>query len=1257
VTAREDQDIGSVHTRQEFAQRLTVARERAGLTVRDVARASGIPASTAGGYFSGRNLPSAKPDSLLTDILRACGVTGRAEIAEWHETLRRVRRAPGPKPAAAPVPYRGLEAFQVEHARWFHGRDRLIQALADLTTAQCPDGHPVLVVGPSGAGKSSVLRAGLIPTLCGDSVREPILFTPGVRPMTEWRNRMEKTGDHVLIVVDQFEEVFTICPDHDERTEFVAALVAAVKKAPVVLGMRADFYGQASKYPDLAPALENTQIVVRPMDREELRRAIVEPARTAGVRVEDGLVELLLRELEPGAHGSPDGHDVGVLPLLSHALLTTWKRARGRLMTVADYTATGGIRGAIAATAETVFDGLDDRQRNIARRLFQRLVQVGEHAVDIRRHVSYAEIFPEGRNEEAAAVNEILDLFVEQRLITADADSVHLTHEALLATWPRLGDWIDADRAGLRTYSQLVRDARVWHEAGCDPGVLYRGSRLAVAREWAAEPGHHEDLNALERRFLDDALTHEDAERQARRRRVKLLRWLVVVLAVLLVVAAVLTVVVFRQRTDALVERDRAISQRLASVAVDMRAQDVSLAMQLALAAYEISPTPQARSGLLDATSLLNTARILGPEGESQSVAVRRDGQVMAAASGDQTVRLWRIGGRPRTVPLGVPLTGPAGTIFSVVFSPDEKPLAEGGGDKLVRLWDITDPARPIPLGSPLSGAANTIYSVAFSPDSRVLAAGSADNTVHLWDLSDPGHPVVLPALTGFTGYVHSVAFSPDGAVLAAGSADTTVRLWDMRTTARPIPLGPPLTGPARAVYSVAFGPDGHTLAAGSGDKAIYVWDVSRPDAPVRSGDPLTGAASWINSLAFASDGRTLAAGSSDNTVWLWDLTTRTAERTLPHPAPVTSVAYAGNALVTGAADSTIRLWDLHGPVVTDSTDMVFTTRFSGSIMITGTGPADGAFRLWDVTGPQHPRLIGRPNMNPLPPNRFGGTLAVSGDGHTLAAGGADGQVQLWDITDSSHPAPRGVPLSGLSTPVKSLDFSSDGRLLAASGAENTVWLWDLSDTAHPHPVTGPTNYVYSVAFSPDSHTLAAGSADKKVWLWDVTSPAKLAPLATLTGPVNYVSSVIFSPDGHTLAVGSADKTVRLWDITDRAHPRALGSPLTGPRNYVYSVAFSPDGRTLAAGSADKSIWLWDVSDPSRPGPPSTLSAPAGAVRSVTFSLGGHILAGAGDRTVRLWITDPDMARDYVCATTGDTLTPAEWAQYVHDLPYRRICG
>jgi WD40 repeat protein len=1320
----ETADPGQIHSRQEFARALTLIRERAGLTVRDVARKTRIPASTVGGYFGGRHVPPVKPPDQLQNILQVCGICDGETIEEWAQALSRVRQAPGKPPAGSPVPYRGLESFQPEDADWFFGREGLTEVLVGHVRSLMVTGGFLVAVGPSGSGKSSLLRAGLIPALragilgvAGSPNWPIVLFTPGAHPVHELAaqlaalaggNRAGLIGsllsnpdqcaslvrqclrtlqggeahpaeqEYLILVVDQFEEIFTACPDEAERQAFIAALsaaaapdgdiarttsdgdCAATPTALVVLGLRADFYPHGLRCPQLVPAMQNRQLVVGPMTDAQLRSAIVEPARKARLSIEDGLVEVLLRDLTSStAEEQTHMPDPGALPLMSHALLTTWERHRRGRLTVADYEAGGGIHGAVARTAEDVFKTLTSAEQELARRIFVRLVHVADDTTDTRRRVSRDELLFSGSDGP-----RVLDRFINRRLITADVGQVQIAHEALLLAWPRLRGWVDADRAGLRTHRQLTVAAEAWRDAGRDPNALYRGGPLATASDWATEPAHRADLNLLEREFLSASIEHSNAEGRAARRRTHRLQQLVAALTALVLLSGFLTFFAFRQQNSAARQRNLAISRQVAINADQLRNTDIALAMQLSLAAYRIAPTPEARSSLLSSYATPAVTRVLGPPGVMESVAFADGGRIMAAGGESTTVRLWNLTAREHPIPLGRPLTGHTDTVYSVAFSPDGRTLASGSGDKTIRLWNVTRLSHPVPWGPPLTGPANTVYSVAFSPDGQTLAAGSADDTVRLWRVANPRKPVPLGSpLTGPVGFVQSISFSSDGRLLAAGSADGTVWLWNVTSPSHPVQIGRPLIGGKKKVFTVAFSPDGKLLAAGGADNVVRLWNIGNPARPVPDGAPLSGPPTWINSIAFSPDGRSLAAASSDSKVWIWDLVTRKVTATLPHPAPVTTVSFLGKGITiaTSAADGAARIWRIPGPLISGPTGPVFTTSFSAGSHILAVASADNTARLWNVTNPRQPVPLGPTITNAIQRGRATGAAAVSPDGATLVVGGVNGNCQVWDVRNPKKPTPL-AQLMGPTAVVESIAFSPNGRLLAIASDDKTTWLWNITNPRHPvalgKPLTGPTNYVFSPAFSPNGRLLAVGGADKLVHLWDITEPSRPVPLPRpLAGASSYVYSVAFSPDGRTLAVGSADDYVRLWDVTHPRRPAGIGKPLAGPSNYVLSVAFSPDGRTLAATAGDGSIWLWNVARPSEPHVLATLTGSSGALFVDAFDSNRDILAtGGADKQVRLWNTNPNQVAAYVCSIAGDRITKAEWNKYIPGSPYQPPC-
>jgi WD40 repeat protein/transcriptional regulator with XRE-family HTH domain len=1280
-------------SQQDFSHELTLARQRAGLTVRQVARASGLPVSTVGDYFAGRHLPPPTRQGPLPRILAALGIDDPAEVSRWLLVLARVRRPPGRRPARSIPPYRGLASFQPADAAWFFGREELTLHLVRLATGVGATGLPIAVVGPSGSGKSSLLRAGLYPRLAGGPAARPrpvLLITPGATPVTTLAAelaRLAGSRDPVrlaadlrrapqrcaelagragqsapAIIVDQFEEVFTACEDEAERLAFVTALAALSVSTLVVLGLRADYYAAALRYPDLARSLQDRQIVVGPMTAGQLRRAIAEPARKAGLDLEEGLVELLLRDMRPRGEGDTTaaGHEAGALPLLSHALLVTWERATGNRLTVAGYQASGGIRDAIARTAEAAYGQLDEQGQATARQLFLRLVHVSEDAIQTRARVPLSEL-PGQPAAEGAGVPGVLEQFVAQRLVTVDAARAEITHEALLDAWPRLRAWLDAGAEDVRIWRFVGPAAQAWASGGRDPAALLRGGQLALARDWAASPAYHQDVSPLAREFVAASVAEDQAQQAARRRQTRRLRRLVAALTVLVLVAVGLAGYGLQQRQRAghamraaMASRDSADSRAVAFEADQLRPLDPALAAQLALAAYRDVPTSTALTSLLESSAYPAAARLHDSAGLVQSVAVSPGHHLLAAAGADGTLRLWDIARTARALPLSMPMRlGSAQPLYATAISPDGQIVAAAGAGHTVRLWDVADPSQPRSLGT-LTGPGSTVYALAFSPDGKVLAAGSADKTVRLWDLSDPAHPAALPTLTGAASYVQAVAFSPDGRLLAAGSADATVRLWQLTDPAHPKALGKPLTGPAEAVDAVAFAPDGHTLAAGSLDHKVWRWDVGNPDRPRRL-SALTGATDFVNAVSFSPDGRLLAAAGSDGDVRLWNAATGAPAGALPHPQPVTSLAWDGpDLLATGDADGQVRLWRVPPPELQAGRTVNSIAAGPGGVLAVGGDDLE----LWN------PAARAELADSSVPGRRVVNAVAFSPGGGLVATGYTDGRFQLWRHGTGLVPlgSAREASFSEGQNQVEFVAFSPDGSVLATAEDDGTVRLWDVRDPARPRRLAtipdAPGNYVYSVAFAPGGHTLAAASTDHLTRLWDLANPARPTQLAYVSGPASYAISVAFSPSGRLLAVGSADKSVWLWDVADPAQPHQLGSRLTGPGGYVYSVAFSPDGQTLAGGATDGSVWLWRVADPAHPRLVSSLTGPAGHVYSVAFGPGGQTLAaGSSDGTVWQWDIRPARVAAGICALAGQPLTRTEWHDYVPGRDYAPPCG
>ncbi|MEU3274455.1 hypothetical protein ABZ639_26735 [Saccharomonospora sp. NPDC006951] len=1259
-------DVNSVAALGEALSRL---KRQAGKSLSQLSSATanaasgGLSRSTLNGYFKGRHLPQQGVGEGFRLLLRELGVA-EAELDAWWATVETLRGSS--KGVGRPGnPYPGLRSFDTSDAARFFGRTALTDRLAEYVTST-EVRTPCVVVGASGAGKSSLLRAGLVPRLIADG-GTPVVLTAGKRPYRTLLSRLgfepETSPEDLarnclsMLIVDQFEEVFSSEVPRDERDRFLTAVQAlAAAGAQVVLGLRADFYGHALAHPGLATALQTAQVVVGPMREAELREAITMPAREAGFQVESGLVELLLREVAPGAgYGTDSAHEQGTLPLLSHALQATFDAVAasgsGRTLTVAAYRSTGGIDHAVADTAETAYTTFGPRGRKLARQLFLRLVDAGNGSADTRRIVDRAELFGRRADSEVEELDDLLDTLVTCRLLTADDATVQISHEALLAAWPRLRGWLDEGREGRRVHRKLTVAAGEWRDNGRDADELYQGRALASALALTAEDGW-DDLNPLEREFLEASSDKRDREQATARRRVRRRYQLVSAALVMTVLVAATAIYAWRSRQAADEVALAGLSRDIAGKATRLRDTDPAVAAQLAAVAYRGAPTPEARSALLDAAAGPLPARH-GPAGSAKLAATAQGLTAMASADGAVTLT-----GTGEPVP-----DNPAFRLeqppTAIALSEDGTRLAVVDLEGETQVWEVADPERPRRMAA-LSGAPGAVASAAFSPGDSMLAVGGADGTVRLWHGGPAGQPaeVTLPtrgdAVTG-------VAFAPGGGSLVAGSRDGAVYRFDVTEPTRPRSL-PRLTGPSGEVFSVAVSPDGNTVAAGtSRDRAVYLWDVADPSRPRASGK-LTGPASWVTYIDFSDDGQRLAAGSSDSNLWEWRLATSRPSRVLPHPAVVTTARYADdNTVLTVAEDGIARTWTTADSILTDFDDTIYTVAFDpgGRMLAVGPGAEDNAIHLLDVSDPDEPARLGTPLTLGGRDGELSGPIALSPDGGVVAAGSSEGEVWLWDVTALGNREPVGKGTLGDGATVAAVDIDRRGGLLAVATQGGGTGLFDISDPHRPRriaTIAGTDEALNDVRFSPGGTTLATGSDDGNAYLYDISTPSEPRRASVLD--VGGATSLAFDPGGTTLAVGAAaDDNVHRWDVTDPASPSPLGAPLDGPVGDIQQLAFHPARDELAAASTDGTVWAWDLADPGAPRRLATLTAPSDAATSLAYTRQGTRLAGGSrDGGVYLWLTDPEAAIDRICARTGTRLSEEEWRQFLPGTPYQPPC-
>ncbi len=1223
---------------QRFAVALRELRRSAGNpTYRVLEKRAHYSVTTLAQAAAGDRLPTL---AVALAYARACD--GDVDVGEW---TARWRAAAAELDAAAPQvagaldpggdrpPYLGLAAYGPDDADRFCGRDRLVAALADRLARQ----RFVAVVGASGSGKSSLVRAGLVPALRADGDRwSTVLITPGAHPVWECAVRLAarsgrdpaalaaqleadphslglvlsqlpaagRPDAQCLLVVDQFEEVFSLCEDVSERETFIRALLAAAhepgNRTRVVIGLRADFYAHCARLPELVAALQDAQLIVGPMSPGELSVAITEPAARAGLMVEKALVATIIAE----AASQP-----AALPLVSHALWETWRRRRGTGLFLAGYQAVGGLDGAVAQSAEHVYGELDAEHRRAARRILLRLTALGDGTEDTRRPVSQTEL------GDGAVTARVLERLAAARLVTIGEHTVEIAHEALIRGWPTLRDWLAADRESLRAHRRLTGAAADWAAHGHDDAFLYRGSLLAA---WADRDT--EALNEIERGFLAASVARQAHEHSRQRRR---LRATIGGLAAGLVTVSLLALLAVGQTVEANAQRDLAIAGSLAAQSRAVLSAQPDLANLLALAGLGHSASAQTVASAQAALSApMHVARpLIGHSGAVTAVAFGPNGDSVATGSADGTVRLWNAA---TAVPLAAVTHGSG--VNAVAFSGDGHILATGGVDGTVRLWDTGTKQL---LGA-LTGHAS-VNAVAFSHDDRTIATGNTDGTVRIWDT---GTQLPLATLTGHNGSVHAVAFSPTGPALATGAEDNTVRLWDPLTE-QPTAILPGHTG---EVFAVAFGPDGKTLATGSGDGTVRIWDAGTDETVAT----LTGHTRVVRAVTFAADGRTIVTGSWDGTARLWSTTTHQPLAILTgHTDQVLTAAIHpdGKSIVTGSKDGTARLWDTNASqsiaTLEGHTGYVDAVAFSPDRRTVATGSRDGTARLWD-TITHGPTAVLDANAGSV----F--TVAFSRDGNVLATGHRDGTIRLWDT--GTHQ--RIADLTGHTDGVAAVTFSPDGHILASASVDGTARLWDMTTRRTVTVLGGHAGWVDAVAFSPDGDTVATASTDGTARLWDIHTGDTIT---TLTPNAGFMTALAFSPDGKILATSPADGTALLWDIASRQVIAAL----SGHTAEVTSVAFSPGGRSIATASRDGTTRLWDLDSRQTI---LNLTGHMGWVTAVAFSPDGRTLATTSwDNTARL--TPPSSTwPSELCRRAGRNLTSSEWTFYIGPEPYRRLC-
>ena len=1177
------------------------------------------------------------------------------DSGEW-EASRAVSTTVLPLLLEAENPYKGLRAFQAADARDFFGREKITEKLVKRMAEKDYAARFLAVIGPSGSGKSSLVKAGLMTALLrGDLPGSDRWFIvdmmPGDRPVDELEvaltriaaNQSANLHEHLsrdengllrvaglilpdddselVVIVDQFEEVFTLVEDEDARQHFLGLIHAAVSaprsRIRVIVTLRADFYDRPLHYPDFGDLMRNRMETVLPLSAEELQRAIVKPAERIGVKFEDGLAAAIIDDVlyQPGA-----------LPLLQYALTELFERRDNRHLTRAAYQEIGGTVGALAKRADELLAEYDADGQELIRQMFLRLVTLGEGTEDTRRRVARAELMAIA-NGHADLMDDIISTFADYRLFALDHDpasrtpTVEVAHEAILREWEQLRGWLNESRDDVRMQRQLAAKAAEWHAHEQDKSDLLRGRRLEQLEEWATVTAL--TMTADERTFLEASVTQrerlqaEKREQEAhtaalKQRAQRVLQALVAVFLMAALISGGLAIIALSQRATAQQERDNAENARATSEANLIRAErEAAVNRSLVLA----NEAEEARgAGHTDLALALALEAVAIDDPPQDAVRSLRN---IAIAPGIRAV-----------------LPGHSQAIQTIAFSPDGQ-LALSGSCAVLSaqdvctqgeliLWQVGGDASDAAELLRLEGHTGWVNSVIFSPNGLVALSASSDGSVLIWNMNANSSAFgEMENLLDFDSGINGLAISPDGRILAVGADDGIVSLWNLESGEHIRDL----TGHMGAVYSVAFSPDGLQLASGSADTTIIVWDVETGEA-IRT---LQGHTSTVVAVEYTTDGGQLLSRGDDLTVQLWDLASGVGS-IVYRPIltnPCIGLSPDGRSAYICEVGS-VYVMDLRNWTLTDVINGRETGQ-SGVTIQTLVLSLDGRRALLGLTSGQLVLLNMGENVEVrrfVEPGTALASIDVSPDGHYLLNGTYGFDPILWDIETGQ--VVRRFEDDGLAT--NQVNFSPDGHYAVTSqddfnGATTTHYqvVWDVETGEAITRFAGHAYYTLCQTFFSDNHTIlsggfswrpaweVAGAGDLLLWdaltgtvihrfdyagqvnsltlsvdnsrammananrgeliLWDVapSSPAFGQQLFHTEAPGP--AEAVFSANETTAFISSFDGTLREIDLSTGAIIRTL----SGHDGSVQTIAISPDGRYLLTGGTEGLVIYWDI--------------------------------------------------------------------------------
>lgn len=1174
-----------------------------------------------------------KIEQSITGKYAATSATGDATITITNYYYREeVKLVPPDSKDAVdkdiPCPYRGLFHFGPNDAEVFFGRELFIEELYSASKTR----NFISVLGASGSGKSSVVLAGLVPKLQKEGHWQFTHFRPGSDPFhaialalvplytpnldqTDQIAQARKLADYlqngsvlladvfakiqqnhpnhrVLLIADQFEEVYTLCTSQEIRCKFLDCLLASLKNPTalssattvLVTTMRADFLGNALSYRPFADILQNADVKLGPMNREELTEAIGRPAQQLEVTFETGLVERILKDVE---------NQPGNLPLLEFALTELWNKRTDKQLTHKIYEGIGEVEGALARHADEKYGNLTEEEKEKVRRIFIQLVRPGEGTEDTRRVAMKAEL----GEQSWALVKQLADarLVVTSRNL-ASQETVEVVHEALIRNWGELREWMNTNRV-FRAWQERLRGAKgQWEATKKDQGSLLRGAALAEAEEKLKE--RPEDL-IDEKKFIEQSIQERDRQRHRT----------IITFASFSILSSILALVAGLGwwRTFINEKNYRLIAGSQSSEALFASNKQFEALLEIIRTGKQMKEdfgvTPdteiQVVGSLLQAVyGVRERNRFEGYNQQFIRSSFSPDGSAIAATNEDGSIKIWNLNGKEKTTINNIynsTVDNGSYLVSSVSFSPKSNTIVSASQDGSIKLWNFDGKEIQNFIGKGKDAILTSI-----SPDGTTIATVNREGKIKVWkrngqEIQTFQHPLQSP------NWVTTLSFSPNGKIIASAdnNLNSTVKLWNLQ--------GKDTRGLKHdwGVSSLSFSSNSQMLASVEELSKVKIWDLNNgkqvdsfeefgvtgatfsPDGggittfgsnvgnikfwhsfngrmDVKT--TLIGHSSTINDVSFSpNDSNMLVSISSDKTVKLWNLKGIKPPRFRPINGSVGDISISPNdQIIATTAGSTIKLWNLNGTLLKQIVEKVspfskITFSPDGKYLVSSS---QTLVQIWNIDSGES-KIIIKQELNKGKRNDFG-RASFSNDGKTIVVGREDGTVKLLRLD--------GTELQTLQGGGKIVSYSPNGEIIASASNNNTVKLWN-ADGKELLSLLGSSYPITSFIFSPDSKTLVAGNANGNIIIWSITGKK----LYTLQGHSSAVSSLTFRPDSKIFASASGNGssedsgTIKFWSV-DGIDIKTFKTDSSS----VSSINFSPNGKMLVWSNGGEVI-MWNL--------------------------------------------------------------------------------